>query len=182
MIWWQPLEQIRSLKFKWIVNRPIFDMCLVQFLPDSPSSWGIPSVKSPTVCWCVWVWKYFTTLLPLSKGSSCYISLNIIWGVFLVWTMISLWFSQTQHVGHVGLRGWGVIRPHWVKTPTHPSWISTELMRCFIPPLVSLCDFSLEKRCIVTLSCCRFWVMKQHYHSTVKSAVSLSQCLWRQTV
>lgn len=128
-------------------------LAIDQFAPRLPFFLRGPVCeKNPSVSWWVWMWKNFTTLLPLSKGSSCYVLLNIIWGVFLVWTMMSLWFSQTQHVGRVVLCGWGVMKLHWVKTPTHPSWISTTPMRCFITPLLSLCDFSWEKRFIVTPS------------------------------
>lgn len=147
MIQWQPLEQISSLKSKWILNYPIFDTgSFDQCLPNLPSSWGVP--QSPSVSWWVWMWKYVTTLLPLSKGSSCYVPLNLIWG----FSRSEPWHHSgflTRHVGCIIPCGWGVMKPHWVKTPTHPSWNSTTLMKCFITPLVSLCDFSCVKHFIV---------------------------------
>lgn len=155
---------------------------------NAPCSWGgillwgdIPvSEKSPSVSWWVWMWKCFTTLLLLSNGSSCYVPLCRIRGGFLVLAMISLWFCQTQHVG---LCGWGIMELHWVKTPTLPFWISATPMRCFITPLVSLCDFSWEKCFTVTplFSRCRFWMMKQHYNSPM-ICPPLRHCLWRESL
>lgn len=54
---------------------------------------------------------------------------------------------------------WGVMRLHWVRT--HPSWISMTLMRCFITPLVSLCDFSWEKSPHTLLAAAGFWRIEQ---------------------
>lgn len=104
MIQWQPLEQIRPLKSKWILDYLIFDRFLLR-------EGGCPLCeKSPRLSWWVWMWKCFTTLLSLSKGSSCCVPPNIIWGGFpgpnhdiivvfpdsACWTRCSLWVGGNE--------------------------------------------------------------------------------------
>lgn len=145
-----------------------------------------PCEKSPSVCWCVWMWKYFTTLLPLSKGSSCYVPLIIIWGaggfpglnhdIIVVfsdsacWRRCSLWVGGNE--ASLGQR----LTPIPLGSAEH--WWGVSL------PLASLCEFNWE-RCFIATPfqlLQRFWGNEAAASSTVKSAGSLKWCLWWESV
>lgn len=97
------------------------------------------------------MWECVSKPLDLPKGPLWYVPLKLIWG--FSWS--EPWYHRgflTQHCGCMILVvGGGVMKHFWVMTPTHPSWKSKMLMKCFITPLVGLCDFNCENHCIVTL-------------------------------
>lgn len=114
----------------------------VTFSPPLPEE--SPLWKDSSGNWWVQMWKYFTTLLALSKESLCHLLLVIIpgWGIgggggFLVKTWCHCAFSQTQHIDCIVLRGWGVNEASLGQT-SHSSWIPTTPRRCFTTPPVSL--------------------------------------------
>lgn len=113
----------------------------VTFSPPLPEE--SPLWKDSSGNWWVQTWKYFTTLLALSKESLCHLLLVIIpgWGIggwgFPGQNMMSLCiFSDSAYWLHCS--SWVEVNEASLGQSSHSSWIPTTPRRCFTTP-VSLC-------------------------------------------